>query len=267
MLPEIRTLLPSFDRYHEPFLGGGAVFFDLVSTGRSFSANLSDVNPHLVNVYTVVRDDVLSLVRLLRIHARKYRTGGSEYYYRIRREWDQGSPPERAAKFLMLNRTCYNGLFRLNSSGMFNVPHGRYSDPTICDEERLVSASAALKHAQTKIAVCDFEFSLRGARKGDFVYLDPPFDPLSKTARFVSYTENGFQGEEQERVARVFKSLDKRGCKVLLSNSDTPLIRNLYAEFSSTTLVKDVMRAINCNASSRGHHTELLIANYDLDVR
>jgi len=259
-----------FNAYYEPFLGGGAVFFhlwNLAATGSLGSrawrpgaahqprpAFLSDVNEELINAYIVVRDRVEELIERLRGHRNE-----RGYYYALRAQDPTAlGPVERAARLIYLNKTCYNGLYRVNRWGRFNVPFGRYKNPLICDAEGLRAASLALQGVELR--ACDFEEALQGAGPGDFVYLDPPYDPLSATASFTSYAQGGFDEGEQRRLARSFAELDRRGCLLMLSNADTELVRRLYRGFRIVQV--QAKRAINSRADGRGAISELLILNY-----
>jgi DNA adenine methylase len=256
LLPYLDSHIPQFSRYFEPFLGGGALFFHLASRAE-FSAFLSDANSDLVVTYNAVKNDIDGLIALLQKHEARYRKDPVAYYYRLRSARPSDNL-EVAARFVALNKTCYNGLYRVNKSGMFNVPIGRYKNPVICDVDRLQRASAALKRAQ--VVACSYKEALNKARKGDFVYLDPPFHPLRSTANFVDYTRTGFGEKDQQELADTFRELDRRGCKVLLSNSDTKLTRELYSGFEQHRV--RVGRAISCNASARTGYSELLVRNY-----
>lgn len=253
LLPSIHSLLPqntSLNTYYEPFLGGGAVFFSL----HPANAVLNDSNHDLIELYQIVRDDVENLIDHLKFHYNEM-----NYFYMVR-EQDPATllPVERAARFIFLNKTCYNGLYRVNSKGKFNVPFGRYSNPLICDSEGLRSASQALK---TKTLLCtDFETATATAVKGDFVYFDPPYQPLSVTSNFTGYTPKGFSNIDQERLSQVFKDLSAKGVFVMLSNNDTPLIRNLYKDFHQHEVW--AKRAINCKSTGRGKIIELIITSY-----
>jgi DNA adenine methylase len=240
-------------RYFEPFVGGAAVFFHLQHT-RSY---LSDTNTELVNVYEVVRDHVEEMIAILSMHVNT-----AEHYYHVRAQ-DPAALPSvaRAARLIYLNKTCYNGLYRVNRQGRFNVPFGRYRNPTICDAANLRAASRALCHATLRVG--DHETVLCDAAAGDFIYFDPPYQPASKTASFTAYTDARFDTAEQERLARTFCRLHRAGCYLLLSNSDTPVIRDLYAGFRIETIT--ARRAINCKAEGRGPISELVIANYTPD--
>lgn len=258
LLPKISVHIPQFTRYFEPFLGGGALFFNLASR-LQFAAYLSDANGDLVNAYSAVKNDVEGLIALLKRHERDYRKGPAEYYYRLRSAQFDGSL-KAAARFIALNKTCYNGLYRVNRSGAFNVPIGRYRNPTICDMEQLRNASAALNSSDARIVACDYKQAVRKSREGDFVYLDPPFNPLSSTAYFVGYTKNGFGERDQIDLATAFRELDHKGCKVLLSNSDTKLVRDLYSGFEQHKV--RVLRAISCKGTGRTGYHEILVSNF-----
>jgi len=240
----------SFNRYFEPFLGGGAVFFHLMPE----RATLSDLNQELINCYQVVRDDVDRLIELLKRH-----TNDKAHYYRVR-AWNshQLTPVEQAARLIFLNKTCFNGLYRVNSLGQFNVPFGRYKNPKICDEQNLRAVSRALSSVDLKSS--RFEDVLRQARRGDFVYLDPPYQPISPTSNFTGYTKDAFDFADQERLCKTAQALNRRGCLLMLSNSDNEFIRELYEDFNIVTVQAN--RAINCRADRRGRISELLIMNY-----
>jgi DNA adenine methylase len=242
-----------FGKYIEPFLGGGAVFFHL----RPKRAILSDSNPDLVNAFQVVRDHPAALMNALDGLAR-FRLS-EEYFYQIRR-WDPStlSPVGRAARTFFLNKTCFNGLYRVNSKGAFNVPWGDYKNPSLYDRENILVASALLR--RKTILLDDYREVCARARKDDFVYLDPPYHPLSQTSSFTGYTKEDFGERDQIALAEVFGELDSRGCRVMLSNSPTPLVRPLYDKFHVEVL--KAKRAINSKGTSRGAIDELLVMNY-----
>jgi DNA adenine methylase len=252
-----------FDRYFEPFLGGGALFFFLISVrSEKFMVYLSDINYELINSYTVVKDKVEELIDLLKQHEIEYQKSSSEYYYRLRDDNTPKNNIKKAARFIALNRTCYNGLYRVNSKGLFNVPWGKYKDPVICNSKNLRNVSSALQRSNAKIQVSDYkEMLLKNAKEGDFIYLDPPYRPSSSTAYFTRYTDTGFTDKDQRDIASTFEELTKRKCKVMLSNSNTPLIKELYSSAKDIREV-NVIRAINCKGSGRIGHTELIIRNY-----
>lgn len=251
LLEQLGPLFPSrFNVYHEPFVGGGAVFFHLLPP----EAVLIDNNPELINFYLVLQNKLDELL----YDARKHRNEAG-YYYRLRDiDPETLSPVERASRFLYLNRTGYNGLWRVNSKGRYNVPFGRYKNPKIVDEENLRLVSAALSKAV--VILGDFSEVLFHAQTGDFVYFDPPYHPVSDTAGFTNYTPAGFGPGDQERLAGVFRELDRRGCFVMLSNSDIDFIRRLYRGYDIR--VVRAKRAINCRADGRGPVEELIIRNY-----
>ena len=249
-------------RYHEPFVGGGAVFFALRKEHLFEAASLSDGNEALVEAYSVVRDDVEKLIGYLGNHQRKYRSGEggspSRYYYWVRDEHHPRSPAGRAARLIFLNKTCFNGLYRVNSRGQFNVPHGRHSNPRILDREGLREAFEAL--ADVKIEAMDFREACADAQAGDLVYLDPPYQPLSETSAFTQYTTRDFGAADQERLRDTFDDLTMRNVPALLSNSDHPTIRALYKGYA----VEEVSmgRSINADGAGRSAITELLIDNF-----
>lgn len=252
----------SFGRYVEPFVGGGAVFFHLYNQGRLAGKEiiLLDRLEELINCYRVIQTGVEELIAALQEHEPHKRE--ADYFYQVR-NWDREpgyarrSAVERAARFIFLNRTCYNGLYRVNRRGHFNVPFGRYRNPTICDAANLRAVSKALQ--DVRLLVGDFERCLEVTGAGDLIYLDPPYHPLSETANFTSYTSQDFDAEDQRRLARVFRELADRGCYVMLSNSATDLVRELYRGFVQIEV--SALRAINSKAEGRGAIVELLILN------
>jgi DNA adenine methylase len=241
-------------RHVEPFMGGAALFF---ARGPE-RALLCDVNRDLVRTYELVRDELSSVVR----HLEKLSRGhGEERYYAVRERYNaraEQSPAERAAMFIYLNKTCFNGLYRVNRRGEFNVPMGRYANPTILDRATLTAASHALQNAELRHA--PFEALLSDARPGDFIYLDPPYEPVSRTANFTSYAMDGFSQDDQRRLRDVYRELDRRGAKLMLSNSDVPFIRELYRGFRIDTV--QAPRAVSCDPTKRGPVSEVVVRNY-----
>ena len=249
-----------FGTYFEPFLGGGALLFHLLNQSPNLKCNISDLNSDLILAYITIRDKVEQLVESLERHSGKYSADKIEYYYSVR-ESAPKNQIEKVSRLLFLNKTCFNGLYRVNSKGQFNVPLGRYTNPSIVNKENLISVSKILQSKNIAIRCQDFEAILDEAKKDDFVYFDPPYQPVSKTANFTSYTKCEFTYDDLKRLANVCQKLDKKDCKVLLSNSNTKEVRKL---FSSKWKVVEVSanRAINSNSKKRTGHTELLIKNY-----
>lgn len=258
LLDEIRPLLPKrINSYCEPFLGGGAVLFSI----QPSKAIVNDLNGDLITVYETIRDDVESLIESLEKHENT-----SEYFYAIR-DMDRNkevyqamSRVERASRLIYLNKTCYNGLFRVNSAGEFNSPFGHYKNPNIVNEPVLRAVSKYL--SSSKITFCneDFAVTLDRIGKGGFVYLDPPYDPVSDTASFTGYNKGGFDRNEQIRLKECCDELTRRGIKFMLSNSATDFIKELYKEYDIS--IVQAKRAINSDASKRGAIEEVLIRNY-----
>jgi DNA adenine methylase len=245
-----------FKTYYEPFLGGGSVFFYLHERQQA-KAFLTDINAELITTYLCVRDDVEKLIDLLKEHQVQH---SKDYYYRIRTTIES-TELKKAARLIYLNKTCFNGLYRENSKGEFNVPMGRYKKPNICDLSNLRLASVALQSAEIEIR--SFEKVLNHAsNREDFVYFDPPYYPVSTTSNFTSYSRYAFNENEQYRLRDVFVELAQRGVRVMLSNSDTSFIRNLYKDFHIHTML--ARRAINSNAKKRGKINELLVTSYSI---
>ncbi|MCP1357222.1 DNA adenine methylase [Aneurinibacillus migulanus] len=264
LLPEIRKYIPKhFTHYYEPFIGAGAVLFDL----KPHNATINDVNAELINVYNVIRTDVDNLVRDLQKHQ-----NNPEYFYEIRaldrtEAYHHLSPLQRASRLIYLNKTCYNGLFRVNSKGQFNVPFGKYKNPSIVNEDVLRVVSDYLNNNHVTILNEDFEEAVQNAGEGDLVYFDPPYDPVSETSSFTSYSNEVFTRDDQTRLRDLYLELHKRGCYVLLSNSDTPFINEIYQELHTSNpeiCIKKVQasRAINSQGAKRGKINEVLVVNF-----
>jgi DNA adenine methylase len=255
MFELIKNMPKSYNRYFEPFIGGGALFFEL----QPEQAYISDMNEELINLYSVVRDNVYELIKDLSKHE-----VSKEYFLEIRNidrteQYTELSDVERASRFIYLNRTCFNGMYRVNSQGQFNVPFGHYKNPRIIDENNLLNCSELLKNTEIKCA--DFSEILTKVKKGDLVYFDPPYVPLNETSSFTSYTKDGFDINMQFKLRDVCDELDNKGVKFMLSNSDTKLVNELYVNYE----IKKVFasRQINANADGRGKITEVLVRNYD----
>lgn len=258
LLSEIIPLFPKrITSYCEPFLGGGAVLFSI----QPAKAVVNDLNGDLIAVYEVIRDDVEALIDDLKRHENT-----SEYFYRIRDlDRDQTvyqamSKVERASRLIYLNKTCFNGLFRVNSAGAFNTPFGRYKNPNIVNEPVLRAVNRYFAAGGVTFFHEDFAKTLARVEPGALAYLDPPYDPLSDTASFTGYSKGGFDKNEQRRLKRCCDDLTRRGVKFVLSNSATDFIKDLYQDYE--ILVVKAKRAINADASRRGAVEEVLIRNY-----
>ncbi|MCX7838440.1 MAG: DNA adenine methylase [Anaerolineae bacterium] len=262
LVDELLQHMPAyFINYHEPFVGGGAFFFKLYRAGKIHHATISDINAELIDTYIAIRDHVSDVIRLLGSFPHD-----KDFYYRLRAQNPfELDLPQRAARMIYLNKTGYNGLYRVNRQGQFNVPFGRYKSPQYCDKENLYAVSQALRHI--KIICAPFETVLERAQPGDLVYFDPPYVPLSPTSNFTSYHANGFSVEDQKRLRDVCIELTKQNVNVMVSNSNVSTIRALYT--SSQFIIDEVQanRAINCNGERRGKLTELIITNYPLEER
>jgi DNA adenine methylase len=253
LLPELRARLPErIGRYYEPFAGGAAMFFATAPA----DAVLGDDNRDLIATYRAIATDVDAVIRRLELHRQHH---DEAHYYETRKRWNDAgvswSPVDRAATFIYLNKTCYNGLWRVNRSGAFNVPMGRYTDPPICVPDVLRTAAIALARADLRNA--DFRTAVADASKGDFVYFDPPYDPINKTSNFTSYTAGCFGDDDQRALAELARELVARGVRVMLSNSDTPFIRSLYRGLRIERV--KCARAINSNAAKRGDVDEVVV--------
>jgi DNA adenine methylase len=240
--------------YREPFLGAGSLFFAL----RPQKAVLSDVNEHLISCYLHVRDNCAAVDRHLTSYGRRSTKSG---YYGVRETYNRGRfSAAQAARFIYLNKTCFNGIFRVNMNGEFNVPYGWKRQPALPDSERLGTVSEALQRAELRVA--DFQDAVDAAEAGDFIYLDPPYPALNGTAYFTHYTASRFSDLDQEEVAGACGELNKRGCAFLVSNADTERIRSLYKDYNCRVI--DVTRFLTCK--TKYSTRELLIMNYEPDI-
>jgi DNA adenine methylase len=255
LLATYSQFFPSkFNNYYEPFIGAGAVFFRLASEKPNMNATISDCNAELINCYEQIRSDVTSVIEALKLFK-----NDEDFFYAVRAQnVSKLNQAQQAARMIFLNKTCFNGLYRVNKNGQFNVPFGRYKNPKMLDEENLRAVSNTL--SKVKIFHRSFEQVAADAKKGDFVYFDPPYVPLTNTANFTSYTQNSFGLKEQQHLAETFRKLARRGCHVMLSNSDTAIVRELYSDFHLFTV--KATRAINCQPDKRGQITELVVTNY-----
>jgi DNA adenine methylase len=248
---ELKSSVIAFQgRYHEPFIGGGALYFELLPE----KASLSDTNRELINCYLTIRDHAEALIKALKPHIYE-----KDYYYEVRAVDPKTLDPiGRAARTIYLNKAGFNGLYRVNSKGLFNVPFGRYKNPTLCDEPNLRSCASALKKAT--IECRPFEQVLEKTAPGDFVYFDPPYVPVSETADFTSYQKSGFNEGDQIRLRQVFDALKDRGVHAMLSNSDVPFIHTQYKHHSIRVIQAN--RLVNSNPRRRGPVGEVIVTNY-----
>ncbi len=262
LIPEIEKHLPEkFSSYYEPFLGGGALLFHLLSENKNLKGYVSDLNSDLILSYVTIRDNLNGLLKSLQKHSDKYFSDSKSYYYSVR-ETNPISQIEKVSRLLFMNRTCFNGLYRVNSKGKFNVPLGRYSNPNIVQEENLHSVNQFLNHNKIIIKCQDFSSTVEKTKKGDFVYFDPPYQPVSKTANFTSYTNGNFGLNDLKRLAKVSNQLSKKGANVLLSNSSSKQVRELFSSKDWEIFEIEANRAINSDSNKRTGHSELLIKNY-----
>ncbi len=264
LIPELLKYIPkNFNNYFEPFVGGGALFFELYNLGilKNKKVFLFDINEELINAYKIIRDYPNELIEKLKEFKSKH---NKEFYYQIR-ELDRTNNYKKlnniikAARFIYLNKTCFNGLYRVNKKGYFNVPMGKYKTPKILDENNILLVSKALQN--TIIKHCDYKKVLEYAQKEDFIYFDPPYYPLTETSNFTSYTQKKFLKKEQIELFETFDILSQKGCFVLESNSDTEFINNLYKKFKIEKVFAN--RFVNSKASNRGKISEVLIRNYE----
>ena len=259
LLPALSPLLPAgITAYYEPFLGGGAMLFHL----QPQTAYVNDINADLMRVYAVIRDDVDALIEALQ----SYRND-ADFFYAVR-EWDRDkrsyarmSDVQKAARVLYLNKTCYNGLYRVNNAGEFNAPFGNYKRPNIVNASGLRAVSAYFRRADTRFSAVDYAEALADAGPGAFVYLDPPYDPVSDTSNFTGYARGGFSRAEQIRLRECCDDLTRRGVRFMLSNSATDFIREQYRAYHITTV--RARRAVNSVATRRGDVEEVVVRNYE----
>ena len=260
LLEELRSYMPeTYGRYFEPFVGGGALFFDLAPE----QAVINDFNEELINAYRQIKNNPAELINLLI----KHKENNSKDYYLALRSADRDgrisrmTGVERAARILYMLRVDFNGLYRVNSKNQFNVPYGRYKNPKIVDVDLLYQISEYLNENDVEILQTDFAEAVKDAETGDFVYFDPPYIPLNETSSFTSYTHEGFSYEEQVRLRDTFKELTERGVYAMLSNSSSPLVEELYKDFNIYFV--EAQRTNGAKSSSRGKISEIIVTNYD----
>jgi DNA adenine methylase len=256
LIEQFKPFFPKkINRYLEPFVGGGAVLFYILKNYKPKEVVIIDNNEELINTYEVIKSDVENLIKELK---KLKELHNKENYYKIRTEDPKLlSKLTRASRFIYLNKTCFNGLYRVNSKGGFNVPIGSYKNPLICPEEDLREISKLLQ--KVKILNGSFEDCLKYAKRGGFIYFDPPYYPLKKSS-FTTYTKENFLEKEQGKLKDMFAKLDKKKCQIMLSNSDTIFIKDLYKDYNISFV--SATRMINCDGKSRGKINEVVVTNY-----
>lgn len=260
LLPVIKSLMPeSYHHYFEPFIGGGALFFDLAPK----TAYINDFNSELINCYRQIKENPDELIELLTKHQE---SNSKEYYLELRSVDRDGrieemSAVERSARIMYMLRVDFNGLYRVNSKNQFNVPYGRYKNPKIVDSDLILAISDYLNKNNIHILNGDFEKSVQSVQAKDFVYFDPPYIPLSETSAFTSYTHEGFSYEDQVRLRDTFRMLSEKGAFVMLSNSSSPLVEQLYQGFTIHKV--EATRTNGAKISSRGKISEIIVTNYE----
>ncbi len=266
LISQIKNFIPKdFNNYFEPFVGSGALFFYMVKSfkiKREFCAHLSDINSELINVYKTIKDNLMDLIQELQYNEIEYYKNPKRFYYKLRAENFEFNSIKKAARFITLNKTCYNGLYRVNKKDLFNVPIGKYINPKICDFQNLTKVNQIMNLTNTILEDYDYYNITLKIKENDFIYFDPPYHPLNETSKFTNYTSYGFDYNQQKRLANFFYELDKRKCKILLSNSDTTFVRDLYSSFTENIVSLKTLRSINSNSEKRKNHSELIIKNF-----
>lgn len=265
LIPELKEFFPKkFNRYFEPFVGGGAVFFEIIQNTKIKFSGINDINSKLIKSYKILKNSPKELITLLKSIETEYKKLSIEerkkYFYRVRNLYNKNNltDVEIAADLIFLNKTCFNGMYRENSKGEYNVPVGDQKNPNICDKKNLLAVSRFLK--STKITNLSFETSLKECKKGDFIYFDPPYYPVNETSKFTHYSKNSFDKNDQIKLRNVFKKLSDKGCLVMLSNSDTEFIKDLYKDFNINYI--HAARSINSKGNGRGKIKEVVVTNY-----
>jgi DNA adenine methylase len=267
LLPQLLKLIPyNFNNYFEPFIGGGAVFFSLEKELIGRKSYINDINASLIGTYQNVQKNTEKLINNINFLEKEYKKRDTEkqkeFYYDIRKKYNdknlEANNLQKSAYFLFLNKTGYNGMYRENRKGEFNIPFGKYSNPKICDSEVIKADAKQLQ--STIIRNTSFEKAIEEAKAGDLIYFDPPYYPLSKTANFTNYHETGFLENKQHLLKETFKALDKKGCFLMLSNSETAFIKQLYKDYKQ--IIVQANRMINSKATGRGKTNEIIITNF-----
>lgn len=259
LLPELLVRLPKrWNKYGEVCFGGGA----LALAVQPDSLVINDVNAELINMYEVVRDEPKKLIADLKRHKNE-----ADYFYELRsldrdaRKYKRLSKVKRASRLLYLNKTCFNGLYRVNAQGQMNAAFGRYKHPNICPEADILALSEYLNRVDVTFSSLDFAEVCKQFKEGDFVYIDPPYDPISDTAAYTGYAAGGFSRHDQIRLKELCDEMNERGVKWMLSNSSTDFIRDLYREYNVE--IVEVRRNVSCKANSRGAVDEVIVRNYE----
>ncbi|MDD4111127.1 MAG: DNA adenine methylase [Clostridia bacterium] len=267
LVPELEKYFPKkFNRYFEPFVGGGALFYEVIKKNNIVFSSINDINKKLIITYKQIQQDPKKIISLLKNIENEYKKLSleeqKEYFYKIRKKYNEESLDNItiAVYLIFLNKTCFNGMYRENSKGGYNIPFGDQKNPTICDEKNILAVSKCLKN--TEINNLSFEEAVEKCKKGDFIYFDPPYYPISATSSFTSYSKNSFGPREQEKLRDVFIKLAKKGCFVMLSNSNTDFIREIYKEYKDYFKYIYATRSINSNGNKRGKILEIAITNY-----
>ena len=267
LVPELEKYFPKkFNRYFEPFVGGGALFYEVIKKNNIVFSSINDINKKLIITYKQIQQDPKKIISLLKNIENEYKKLSleeqKEYFYKIRKKYNEESLDNItiAVYLIFLNKTCFNGMYRENSKGGYNIPFGDQKNPTICDEKNILAVSKCLKN--TEINNLSFEEAVEKCKKGDFIYFDPPYYPISATSSFTSYSKNSFGPREQEKLRDVFIKLAKKGCFVMLSNSNTDFIREIYKEYKDYFKYVYATRSINSNGNKRGKILEIAITNY-----
>lgn len=265
LIPELVKLFPKkFNNYFEPFVGGGALFYEVKQKNEIAFSSINDINKKLIITYKQIQQNPDKLISKLKKIESKYKKllpeEQKEYFYSIRKKYNEKNLNDLtiSSYLIFLNKTCFNGMYRENSKGGYNIPFGDQRNPTICNEENIINVSICLK--DTEINNLPFEEATKKCKKGDFIYFDPPYYPTNITSSFTSYHKDSFGPTEQEKLRDIFIELDKKGCFVMLSNSDTEFIKNLYKDFNINYIY--AARSINSKASKRGKIKEVVITNY-----
>ncbi|MFA5025756.1 MAG: DNA adenine methylase [Candidatus Shapirobacteria bacterium] len=268
LVPELVEMFPKkFNNYYEPFVGGGALFYEVIQKYEVKTSSINDINKKLITAYIQIKENPQKLISELKNIEKEYKKLSLEkqrdYFISTRRKYNERKIDDTttAAYLIFLNKTCFNGMYRENSKGEYNIPFGDQKNPTICDKENILAVSKCLKN--TEITNLSFEDSVKECKKGDLIYFDPPYYPINATSNFTGYSKNSFGEAEQKKLKDVFTDLVKRGCSVMLSNSHTPFIEKLYKEFHIN--YRYAARSINSNGEKRGKIQEVVVTNYTTD--